>query len=74
MKQLSARPPAPRPRLVVADLDGTLLGPGGSLFAAATGGTSLAAARAVVALADRHVRTEPGRTLIAPEQLLSRLS
>ncbi len=28
----------------------------------------------VAALADRHVRTEPGRTLIAPEQLLSRLS
>jgi Rrf2 family protein len=28
----------------------------------------------VAALAERHVGTEPGRTLIAPEQLLSRLS
>jgi phosphoglycolate phosphatase len=59
VKRLSARPPAPRPRLVVADLDGTLLGPGGSLFAAATGGTSLAAARAVVALRDAGVELVP---------------
>ena len=28
----------------------------------------------VAALAERHLGTEPGRTLIAPEQLLSRLS
>jgi hydroxymethylpyrimidine pyrophosphatase-like HAD family hydrolase len=36
-------------RCVYCDLDGTLLGPGGSLFAAPTGGTTLLGARAVEA-------------------------
>jgi phosphoglycolate phosphatase len=36
--------------VVIADLDGTVLGPGGSLFATAAGGTSARAAEAVAAL------------------------
>jgi hydroxymethylpyrimidine pyrophosphatase-like HAD family hydrolase len=36
-------------RCVYCDLDGTLLGPGGSLFAAPTGGTTMLGARAVEA-------------------------
>src|SRR3954447_13570704 len=36
-------------RCVYADLDGTLLGPAGSLFAAPAGGTTLLGARAVEA-------------------------
>jgi phosphoglycolate phosphatase len=50
VKRLSNRPAARRARLVIADLDGTLLGPGGSLFSTPTGGISLRAARAVAAL------------------------
>ena len=40
----------PRPRVVYADLDGTLTGPGGSLFAGPNGAPSLLAAEAVAAL------------------------
>lgn len=39
-----------RPRVVYVDLDGTLLGPGGSLFAASDGSVSLRAAEAVAAI------------------------
>lgn len=39
-----------RPRVVYSDLDGTLLGPGGSLFAAPGGGITGRAAEAVAAL------------------------
>jgi hypothetical protein len=45
-------PPEAGVRVVYADLDGTILGPGGSLFAGAGGGTTLAAAEA---LAELHV-------------------
>ncbi len=59
---LSSAPP--RPRVVYADLDGTLTGPGASLFAGADGVTDRAA-RAVVALHRAGVALVPvsGRTL-----------
>ena len=43
----SDRPAIDRPRVIYADLDGTLLGPGGSLFAMPAGRSSLRAVRAV---------------------------
>lgn len=52
-------------RVVYVDLDGTLLGPGGSLFAAGDGpGATAAAARALAALAEAGVEVVPvsGRT------------
>jgi hypothetical protein len=68
-----SRPPV-RPRVVYADLDGTLVGPGGSLFSA-RGATSLRAAEAVRALLDRGVhlvlvsgRGRPG--LLEPARIL----
>jgi hydroxymethylpyrimidine pyrophosphatase-like HAD family hydrolase len=39
-----------RPKIVYTDLDGTILGPGGSLFASPDGGITRAAAEAVAAL------------------------
>lgn len=44
------RPDLTGVKVVYADLDGTLLGPGGSLFAAPGGGVTIAAARAIEAL------------------------
>jgi len=44
------RPTLPSVRVIYADLDGTILGPGGSLFAGPHGGTTLAAAEAIEAL------------------------
>jgi len=41
---------SPRPRVVYTDLDGTILGPGGSLFATPEGGITERAAEAVAAL------------------------
>jgi phosphoglycolate phosphatase len=55
VKRLSDRPPSRRPRLLIADLDGTVLGPGGSLFATPAGGTSVRAAEAVAALHDEGI-------------------
>lgn len=43
-------------RVVYADLDGTILGPGGSLFAGAGEGATLAAAEALAALHQRGIR------------------
>lgn len=40
----------PRPRVIYADLDGTLTGPGGSLFAGPGGAVSLGAVQALAAL------------------------
>ena len=62
--QLAALARTLRPRVVYADLDGTLLGPGGSLFAAPGGGVTLVAARAVEALARAGIELVPlsGRT------------
>jgi phosphoglycolate phosphatase len=48
-----------RPRVAFVDLDGTLLGPGGSLFASAGGGSSLRAARAVEDLREAGVDLVP---------------
>jgi phosphoglycolate phosphatase len=52
-------------RVVYTDLDGTLLGPGASLFAAERGGITLRAAEAVADLGRRGVALVPmsGRTL-----------
>jgi hydroxymethylpyrimidine pyrophosphatase-like HAD family hydrolase len=60
-----AGPAATVPPLVVyTDLDGTLLGPGASLFASAEGGVTLQAAEAVAALREAAVDLVPisGRT------------
>ncbi len=48
--------PAQPPTVVYADLDGTLLGPGGSLFSTAGGDWTLRAARAIQALHQAGVR------------------
>lgn len=52
-------------RIVYTDLDGTLLGPGGSLFAAPGGGVSRRAAEAIASLHERGVTVMPvsGRTV-----------
>jgi hydroxymethylpyrimidine pyrophosphatase-like HAD family hydrolase len=52
-------------RVVYADLDGTLLGPGGSLFAAPEGGVTMRAVEAVAALHRAEVALVPisGRTV-----------
>lgn len=52
------------PRVVYTDLDGTLLGPGGSLFAASDGTVTEAPARAVAALHRAGIEVVPvsGRT------------
>jgi len=54
------------PLAVYIDLDGTLLGPGGSLFAAADGGVTRAAATAVAALLEAGGELVPlsGRTAL----------
>lgn len=54
----------PRPRVVYTDLDGTLLGPGGSLFATSEGGVSSEAAGALAALHEAGISVVPvsGRT------------
>ncbi len=44
-----------RPKVLYADLDGTLLGPGGSLFAAEGGGLTVRAAEALVALSRAEI-------------------
>lgn len=51
-------------RVLYTDLDGTLLGPGGSLFSLPGGGTTLAAAQALVRLREAGVSLVPvsGRT------------
>jgi hypothetical protein len=53
-----------RPRVLYTDLDGTLLGPGASLFAAPAGGFTIRAAEAVAALHAAGVELIPvsGRT------------
>jgi hydroxymethylpyrimidine pyrophosphatase-like HAD family hydrolase len=48
-----------RPRAVYTDLDGTLLGPGGSLFASPHGGVTSRAAEAVAALHRRGIALVP---------------
>jgi hydroxymethylpyrimidine pyrophosphatase-like HAD family hydrolase len=48
-----------RPRVVYTDLDGTLLGPGGSLFASRDGGLTLRAAEAVAALLGAGISLVP---------------
>lgn len=55
-----------RPRVVYADLDGTLFGPGGSLFAAPGGGITSRAAEAVAALHVARIELVPlsGRTAL----------
>ena len=55
---------ARRPRVVYTDLDGTLLGPGGSLFATSGGGVSRAAADALASLHEAGISVVPvsGRT------------
>jgi len=55
---------AARPRAVYVDLDGTLLGPGGSLFASGDGGVTREAAAAVAALLEGGGELVPlsGRT------------
>lgn len=55
---------APRPRVVYTDLDGTLLGPGGSLFARSDGGVSGEAAAALASLHEVGISVVPvsGRT------------
>ena len=57
--------PAP-PRVVYVDLDGTLLGPGGSLFASEGGGVTRRAADAVAALLEAGGELVPlsGRTAV----------
>jgi hydroxymethylpyrimidine pyrophosphatase-like HAD family hydrolase len=55
VKPLEAFRRARPPRALYADLDGTLLGPGGSLFAAIPGGATGNAARAIVALRESGV-------------------
>ena len=51
MKHLrDERPTLGRIRVVYADLDGTILGPGGSLFARTDGDATVAAAEAIGAL------------------------
>lgn len=54
----------PRPRAVYTDLDGTLFGPGGSLFAAPGGGVTRRAAEAVAAVLQAGAALVPisGRT------------
>jgi phosphoglycolate phosphatase len=54
----------PRPRIVYTDLDGTLLGPGASLFAGPAGGVTGLAAQAVEALHREGIALVPvsGRT------------
>lgn len=61
---LDALQGAPRPRVVYTDLDGTLLGPGGSLFATSEGGVSSEAAGALAALHEAGISVVPvsGRT------------
>jgi hypothetical protein len=51
-------------RVLYTDLDGTLLGPGGSLFSLPGGGTTIAAAEALVRLREAGVALVPvsGRT------------
>jgi phosphoglycolate phosphatase len=48
-----------RPRVVYTDLDGTILGPGGSLFAAPDGGTTSRAAEAVATLHGEEIALVP---------------
>jgi hydroxymethylpyrimidine pyrophosphatase-like HAD family hydrolase len=59
--ELAALPP---PRVVYTDLDGTLLGPGGSLFATGEGGVTEAAAGALAGLHRAGIEVVPvsGRT------------
>jgi phosphoglycolate phosphatase len=54
-----------RPRVLYTDLDGTVFGPGGSLFAASDGGTTRLAAEALAALHEAGVDLVPvsGRTV-----------
>lgn len=63
-KAAEARGTPTRPRVVYTDLDGTLLGPGGSLFAAPGGGVESRAAEALAALGRSGVALVPvsGRT------------
>ena len=49
------RGPGRAPSVLYADLDGTITGPGGSLFAASDGGTTLAAAGALARLREEGV-------------------
>jgi len=59
-----AEPPSASLKVLYTDLDGTLLGPGGSLFSGAEGGTTGAAAAALLALreADVELVLMSGRT------------
>ena len=61
---LDALQGAPRPRVLYTDLDGTLLGPGGSLFATSDGGFTSEAADALASLHDAGISIVPvsGRT------------
>jgi phosphoglycolate phosphatase len=51
----SATAPSGPPKVLYTDLDGTLLGPGGSLFSSADGGATVEAAQALLALRDADV-------------------
>ncbi|MEX0990463.1 MAG: HAD hydrolase family protein [Actinomycetota bacterium] len=71
----SGQPPDSRPRVLYADLDGTLVGPGGSLFAAGDPSPSIRAAEAVRSLHEAGVelvlvsgRGRPG--LFEPSRIL----
>lgn len=55
------------PKVVYTDLDGTLFGPGGSLFATAAGGVTLAAARALAGLLETGVAIVPVSGRTAPQ-------
>ena len=76
MKQLAESPlRIPRPRVVFVDLDGTLLGAGGSLFVMPDGRRSLDAARAVVDVLEAGIDLVPtsGRSrrgMLEPVRLL----
>jgi hydroxymethylpyrimidine pyrophosphatase-like HAD family hydrolase len=60
VKRLADAPPAiDRPRVAFVDLDGTLLGPGGSLFTTADGRSTLRAAQAVEELREAGVELVP---------------
>lgn len=67
MRSLADHPTAPAGvvRVVYTDLDGTLLGPGGSLFAATDGGVTPRAADALAAMHEAGVEPVPmsGRTV-----------
>jgi hypothetical protein len=66
VRPLSELAPGPAPRAVYIDLDGTLLGPGGSLYASAEGEVTREAALAVAALLEAGGELVPlsGRTAV----------